>query len=459
MDASSAPPKRRLGPLTATLIVVANMIGSGVFMTSGKLLADLPSPLAVLIAWLVGGLLALCGALSYGELASAMPRNGGEYHLLSRIYHPALGFLAGWISLVVGFSAPIALTSHIFGSYLAAIVPGVPPQASAISLIVLLSALHAAHVRGGGRVQNVFTVGKIALIVVFVVAGALSGARFELLWVGSAELGPALFSPAFAVGLILVFFSYSGWNGAVYLAGEVEEPQRTLPLALLAGTGIVVVLYTALNVIFLSAAPLAELQGVEEIGDVAARSLFGPQAGSLLSGLIAVALVSSVSAMVMAGPRVYEAVGQDYPRFSLLGRRSARGGPVVSVALQAAVALVLLVTFSFLTLLIFVGFTLSLSAGLAVAGVIVLRRNEPDLPRPYRTWGYPATPLLFIGLCLWMVVHTLIDKPLAALAGLGTVAAGLLLYACAGPANTGDRGSGPPAEPAPGPERNRPTER
>jgi APA family basic amino acid/polyamine antiporter len=428
---STAEGERRIGATTATVVVVASMVGTGIFTTTGLLVRDLGSPLAVLAAWLVGGVLALCGALSYGELAAALPRNGGEYQLLSRIYHPAAGFAAGLVSLVVGFSAPLAASALAFGHYLSAAVPGVPPTAAGIAVVVAAAAPHALNVRLGGRVQVAMTAVEIALVAGFVAAGAIHGEAGRLLEGGGGSLAAAG-TPAFAVALIYVSFAYSGWNGAVYLAGEVTDPSRTLPRALLSGTGLVVAIYLALNVVFLAAAPPAELAGVVEVGHVAAVRLLGPGAGRALSALVALVLASSVSAMLMAGPRVYERMGQDYPSLALLARRTRRGGPAAAVTLQAAVALVMIATSSFASLLQYIGFTLSLVSALAVAGVLVLRRREPDLARPVRTWGYPATPLLFVALSAWMVVHAIAENPASSLAGVATALAGLALHGLLG---------------------------
>ena len=418
---------RSLGLATATGVVVAGMVGTGIFTTTGFLVRDLGSPVAVLAAWLAGGVLALCGALSYGELAAALPRNGGEYQLLSRIYHPAAGFAAGLVSLVVGFSAPVAASALAFGHYLSAVVPGVPPAAAAVALVIAAAAPHALNVRLGGRLQVAATAVEIALVLAFVAAAAVRGEPGRLLE-GRAAALPTALSPAFAVALVYVSFAYSGWNGAVYLAGEVTDPSRTLPRALLAGTGLVVLVYLALNAVFLSAAPPGELAGVVEVGHVAAVRLLGPSAGRALSALVALILASSVSAMLMAGPRVYERMGQDYPSLAVLARRTRRGGPAVAVTLQAALALVLVATSSFGALLRYIGFTLSLVAALAVAGVFVLRRREPGLPRPVRTWGYPATPLLFVALSAWLVVHALVENPASSLAGVATALLGLALH-------------------------------
>ncbi len=430
-----------IGATTAVLLVVGSMVGTGIFTTTGLLVRDLGSPLAVLAAWAVGGLLALCGAVSYAELVAALPRNGGEYQLLGRIYHPVLGFAAGLISLVVGFSAPLAASALAFGHYLSTVFPGVRPSVAGVLVVTAVALVHASNVRLGGSLQSVVTSIQLVLMSGLIVAGVALGDPSRALAGGDRTPLAALASPSFAVGLIFVSFAYSGWNGACYLAGEVRNASRTVPLALVVGTSLVVALYLALNTVFLAAAPAAELSGVVEIGHVAAVKLLGPGAARLVSALVAVVLASSVSAMLMAGPRVYEAVGLDYPKLRLLAYRTRRGGPAPAVALQAVLAVVMIVTSSFGALLTYIGFTLSLVAGLTVLGVIVLRRREPALSRPYRTWGYPATPAFFIVLSLWMAAHALIERPAASWAGLATVAIALALYAALGRPPTASSGT------------------
>jgi basic amino acid/polyamine antiporter, APA family len=423
-----AEPLRRLGLATATLLVVASMVGTGVFTTTGLLVSDLQSSWAVLAVWALGGAMALCGALSYGELVAALPHNGGEYQLLSRIFHPAAGFVTGVGSFIVGFSAPIAASALVFGDYLASAVPGTPRRAAALVLIVAMSTLHALHVRWGGGVQNLFAAGKALLVLGFIGAGLFAADMAALEPVEAAPLGRAVLSPAFAVGLILVSFAYSGWNAAAYVAGEVTRPGRSLPLALFLGTFAVTVLYLGLNLVFLLAAPHDALAGQVEVAHVAAVHLFGERAGRTLSLIIGLGLVSTVGALIMTGPRVYEAMGVDHRRLRILSWRRAHGGPVVAIALQAAFAVVMVLTATFEALLTYMGVVLSLFAGLTVAGVFVLRRREPQLHRPYRTWGYPVTPLLFIALMTWMVVHTLVQRPGVAWASGSTLVAGLGLY-------------------------------
>ena len=419
---------RTLGPVTATLLVVASMVGTGVFTTTGFLVADIGSNPAVLGCWALGGVLALAGALTYGELASAMPENGGEYLLLSRIYHPAVGFVAGWISLIVGFSAPIAAAALAFSRYMAAVVPGLPELPVSIALIAVLSGVHCLRLELGSGIQNAFTIGKTALILAFIVGGLWLGSPARCLEPGPVATTEALLSSGFAVGLIFISFSYQGWNASLYIAGELRRPERWLPLSLVVGTLLVTVLYLGLNAVFLAAVPSAQLAGQLEVGHLTAVALFGDDAARLLSTVIAVGLVSTVGAYIMTGPRVYEAMGQQVPGLRFVTGRAKGGGPVRSILLQGAVAAIMVATASFDTLLTYTGFTLSGVAGLAVAGVIVLRFREPDLPRPYRTWGYPFTPIVFVLLMLWMMGHAVVQRPAVALAGAVTVAIGFVLW-------------------------------
>ncbi|HMC10533.1 MAG TPA: APC family permease, partial [Pirellulaceae bacterium] len=340
-----APPASGgIGVTTGALLIVANMIGVGVFTTTGYMVAALHSPAAILAAWLVGGVAAFCGALAYAELGSALPRNGGQYQLLSRIFHPAFGFVAGWVSLIVGFAAPLAMFSAKFGEFLNAVGFPVNPKISGLVLIGALAILHSVHVATGSRAHNAFSVGKIVLIVAFILAGLAWGDMSHLA-AGQQPWIEVVRSPMFAVQLVYVSFSYSGWNTAAYLAGEFRNPTRDIPRAVVAGTALVTVLYLGLNVVFLVSAPmdvLGDEHNMGEVGHVAAVSLFGPQAGKLMSLLIALGLVSAASANSMAGPRVYEAMGFDYPILKSLTHRRAGGGPVVAVLLQSLLAAVML---------------------------------------------------------------------------------------------------------------------
>ncbi len=420
--------KRTLGVRTAALLVVASMVGTGVFTTTGFLVGDL-SNLAVLLCWGVGGVVALFGALAYGELAAALPHNGGEYALLSRIYHPAVGFVAGTVSLIVGFAAPTAASAIAFGVYLERVLPGGPswwPTLSGIILIVGTAVLHVATVRRGSRFQDVMTLVKVFLVVVFIVGGLALG-DIGLIGNTEANLIDEAFSGPFAIGLVLISFAYTGWNAAAYVAGETREPGRNLPRALALGTTLVTALYLGLNSVFLAAVPSEQLAGKVDVAHIAAEALFGAQASRLSSLVIALGLVSTVGALLMTGPRIYEAMGRDHPALRVLATRREGGGPVYATALQAVVAIGMALTASFDALLIYVGVSLSLIAALTAAGVFVLRWREADLERPYRTWGHPFTTLTFLALSAWMMVHSVLERPVVVAYAVGTLAAG---FAC-----------------------------
>jgi APA family basic amino acid/polyamine antiporter len=412
MSDPAAPSPRRLGLTIAAALVVANMIGTGIFTFTGFQAASLHDPGTILLLWVVGGVLALCGAASYGELGARMPKAGGEYVYLREAYHPVVGFMSGWVSLTAGFSGPIALAALAFARYLGALhgsfAGGAEPFVAS-ALILAMTALHAVDTVLGGRVQTAFTIGKVALIAVFVVAGLTVG---DGSWANFASQRGGLANVAtrdFAVSLMYVGFAYSGWNAAAYIAGDIRDPQRTLPLALLLGTGLVMVLYVLVNVAFLYAAPTSQLAGVFEVGHLAARELFGRSAGNLLSSLIALALVSSVSAMVMAGPRVYSAMAADRALPGVLSIRSRRGVPVVAVLAQGAIAVAFVVVGNqrIDALVQYIGFSLTLFTMLAVGSLFIFRARERRGGRAagaapaYRTVGYPVTPLLFIGVSLW----------------------------------------------------------
>jgi basic amino acid/polyamine antiporter, APA family len=288
----------------------------------------------------------------------------------------------------------------------------------------------------GSRTHNVFTLGKILLIVGFIVAGLARADLSRVAAEAEAPVGAALRSPNFPVQLLFVSFAYSGWNTALYLAGEFRRPDRDIPRAVLLGTVAVAILYAGLNVVFLASSPISELVRKENIGrvaHVAAVSLFGPGAGQFISLLIAVGLISAASANIMAGPRVYEAMGADYPSLRVLARRRAGGGPVIAIGMQIVLAATMMLTSSFDALISYVGMTLALFTGATVLGVIVFRRREPEFPRPYRTWGYPVTPVLFLLVESWMIFAAAQRTPLTAAVSAGTLVLGLILYAALRP--------------------------
>ena len=430
---TAQPPKRGYGPYAATSVVVANMIGTGVFTSLGFQLLDIQSTFPLLLLWVVGGAAAFCGAVSYAELGAAIPRSGGEYTFLSRVYHPAAGFVSGCVSATVGFAAPTALAAITFGTYLASVFPSLSPTWLGAGLVVAMAAVHATNHRNSSLLQSGFTTVKVGLIAAFCLAAAtLADSPQPVSLIPAAGDGTLVFGGAFAISLIYVSYAYTGWNAATYLSSELQNPQRTLPRVLGLGTLLVTVLYVALNWSFLRAAPMGEMAGRIEVGYVAANHIFGPAGAAIMAVTLALLLVSTVSAMVLAGPRVLQVIGEDYPLFRRLGRRKANGIPAVAIMTQTGLSLVFALTASFETVLVFTGFILGLNSFLTVAGVFVLRMREPQLERPYRTWGYPFTPLLYLGLTFWTLVFIARDRPVEALIAGGLIGAGLLLYRVAG---------------------------
>jgi len=425
MNKVSAEEKPRvLGFYTAFAVVVASMVGTGVFTTLGLQAVDIGDGVALLTLWLLGGIIALCGALSYGELAAALPRSGGEYHFLGRIYHPVVGVVAGWVSVTVGFCAPIALAAMALGRYAATFLP-VAPGVTATAAILIVTAFHAFSVGVGKHFQVITTGFKVVVIVLFCVVGLAAPTR------GDVSFGPAavslddIFSPAFAVSLIYVSYAFSGWNAATYFTGEVQRPERVVPRALLYGTGLVTLFYLLLNLVFLKTVPMAELSGKVEIGALSATSILGEGGGALMSAMLCLLLLSTISAMVLAGPRVLQVIGEDLPALRPLAARTGGGVPLRAILLQQGLALALVATGSFEGVLSYAGFTLTLFTLLTVFGVIVLRYSVPELPRPYRAWGYPFTPALFVVVNAITLGIVLQERPFAAAAAGVTVAIGL----------------------------------
>jgi APA family basic amino acid/polyamine antiporter len=438
--------RREIGFFSATTLVIANMVGTGIFTTSGFIIEELGNPQTMLLCWFVGGIFALCGALCYGELGAMFPRAGGEYVFLRESFGKWMGFLSGWISLIVGFSAPIAAASIAFAIYffrsfslcldpelavpfLGVNIATVSPQSIlAIGTIVILSLVHSHSLLVGSRVQNGLTMFKIAFILVFILAGLFLGNGSTSNFSPGLNMGE-VFQDKFAISLIFISFAYSGWNAAAYLGGEIKKASRNIPLSLFTGTLLVMCLYLLLNVVYIYALPIKEMSAVLEVGAKSAVFLFGGPVSKYFSGAIAIGLLSVLSAMIMTGPRVYYAMARDGVFFELFGKlNKARRTPVYAIFLQAAIGIFMVLTASFDKLLLYIGFTLSLFAVLTVVGITVLRIREPDLVRNYKTILYPVTPLLFVSGNVWIIYFSIKSRPVTSLFGLGTIGLGLLVY-------------------------------
>jgi basic amino acid/polyamine antiporter, APA family len=423
------PPIRlTVSMLTATAIVVADMVGVGVFTSLGFQVQGIPSGFSLLLLWVVGGAVALCGVFSYGELAAMFPRSSGEYNFLRRAYHPALGFLAGWLSATVGFAAPVALAAMAFGQYGKAILPGVPPLALGLCVVWIVSLVGLRGIRYSSAFQMAWTVLKVALILAFLVAGFALGTPQPISFAPSPADASHVISASFAISLVFVMYSYSGWNAATYIAGEMHDPQRSLPRSLLVGTAIVIVLYVALNGLFLYTTPINQLAGQLDIAVIAGKHIFGDLGGRIVGALICIGLVSSISAMMWIGPRVTMTMGEDIPMLRMFARRSRTGVPTTAILFQAVVATVMLLTQSFEAVLDFIQFSLLACSFLAVLGVIKLRITRPELPRPYRAWGYPVTPVIFLSVTAFMMYYLVTQRPVQSFIGVLMMASGLAVY-------------------------------
>ena len=416
--------RRTLTLTAASVTVIANMIGTGVFTTTGLMAAKGAASGDILLGWLIGGFIALCGALCYGEVGANLPHSGGEYYYLSRLLHPSVGFMSGAVSLVVGFAAPIAASSIALNLYLATVVPNWPVAIMAAVTVLTLSLLHGLDLHIGSRFQTAITFIKVALIVVFItgVFMAVPSTPSSFFQVQTNFL----FSSPFAVVLVYVAFAYAGWNAAAYIGTELKSPERTLPRSLLIGTTLVTLLYLLLNVSYLLVVSTKDLAGVEQVGYLVAMKLWGEGAAEIVSMLIALTLLCPISAMLMVGPRIAEAMSRDGFLPQSLSRLNSRRVPSRAVALQAGLAAVIALTSSFGGLLIYIGFTLNIFAALTVISLFRLRREKRAHVKV--CIGYPLTPLIFLAFTLWMTIWSIREEPAASLAGLATLVVGYILY-------------------------------
>jgi len=446
MPASPPVLQRRLGTADAAAVVVSNVIGSGILITPAFIAATAPTAGAMLSAWLVGGLLAFAGAMAYAELAALRPRAGGEYVYLREAFGPLAAFLTGWTSFVAGFSGAIAASAVGLASYLGRFVPAAADTSPLVALpigvatltvsrqslvaLAAIAALSGVHIRGlgpGRVVQNLLAVAKVVTLVAFVAVGLSFGQGSATHF---APGGATTTTVGFLMALIPVMFSYSGWNAAAYVAEEVRDPGRNVPRALALGTAAVVVVYLALNVLYVYAMPVPELVGLQvRVIDAAADRLFGSQVGDALAVITIFIVAGSISAMVFAGPRVYFAMARD----GLFFRRAARvhpsyHTPAFAIAAQGLWSGVLVLSGTFGQLVDYTGFAVVLFAGIAVLGLFVLRWREPDADRPFRALGYPVAPAVFVIASLAIVVNAVISNPRPSAAGVLIIALGVPIY-------------------------------
>ena len=448
MKASST--KQAVSTWPAAALVVSNMIGTGVFTSLGfqisgftdekgtSLLSNSVFPLIML--WVVGGVLALTGALCYAELATALPRSGGEYNFLSRIYHPMVGFCTGLTSATIGFAAPIAISAIAFGQYFCQAFPAVtdamPRTGEHLMSFILVAGATAAHLRSirfTGAFQAAATTMTILLLLAFVIFGFGTSKAQPIVYYPHVSDWTLLWSTAFGSSLIWVMYAYSGWNAAAYIVDEVLNPAKSLPRALILGTAFVALLYVAVNAVFLYTTPLNVLSSASDsknhlaVAHQAGIQIFGETGARVTSALICMGLIANVSGMMWVGSRVTEAMGSTYPALGLFGRVSATRVPYVALVYQFAIVSCLLY-FKAENIVDYVSSVLAFWSLLAVLGVIVLRFREPNLPRPYRTWGYPLTPIIFATITVFCLVQTSELHWTQTWIGAATVLLGIPLY-------------------------------
>ncbi len=411
------------GTLPATALVIASMVGTGVFTSLGFQLPDLTSGPQVLFLWTLGGIIALCGALCYAAIAEALPRSGGEHHFLSEFYHPALGFMAGLLSAIVGFAAPTALTALAFGEYLHKALPQVPVTWAGAAVVLIGTAAHSFSAVTSGRIQLVATTLKLLLIFAFLIAAVMLSGQGDIRWAPEPEADLAgILQPAFAISLFFVFYSYSGWNAAVYGLEEWDRPATTVRRALIGGTLLVTVLYVALNAAFLHAAPVNALRGEPAVGEIAARHLLGDAAAGPVALLFALGLFASVSAMLWAGPRVLAAMGRSTPALAFLNPRS--GAPVAALGLQCVLALAFVFLSDFRELVNYTQTGLTLCTLLTVAGLFFSRKKFT--PQVFRRLLIPAT--IFLAMTAFVIIRSIAADPVPVLLGLSTALLCAALY-------------------------------
>jgi APA family basic amino acid/polyamine antiporter len=449
MATSSTPTLlRRLGLFSATALVISNMVGTGIFTTTGFLAGDLGEPWLVLGIWLVGAVVALAGALSYSELGVNFPASGGEYVYLTRAYGPTLGFMSGWVSFFAGFSAPVATAALAFSNYLGYFFPALRQeniwfrrswgeisieaggaQMAAAALILLFTVLNLFGVEFIARIQNTLTSIKVLVMVAFIGFGlAVGNGDWSHLRQAAERTSATPLVAQFALSLFWIYVGYSGWNAATYIAEELRKPERTLPMALTIGTVLVAILYLLFNVVFIYAVPLEQMKGVLAIGSLTAHALFGPEAAGVFSALLAVSLMSTVNAMVTIGPRLYYAMAKNGAFVPAAGYIHPKWRtPVVAILFQGACAM-LMTLVNFGNLMTYIGYLLNLFAMLAVASLFWLRKRPDWQKLPAVSFAFPLVPLLFVVPGVWLVIAGLRFAPAISAAAAATLVSGALVY-------------------------------
>lgn len=416
--------KNKISTRTAMAVVIANMIGTGVFTSLGFQLSSTTNTWSIIILWSLGALMAICGALSYAELGTKMTRSGGEYYFLSQVYGKHIGYLSGWGSLTVGFAAPIALAAMAAGSYTENYLD-VNAKIIASLLVISISVLHMFDLEKSSRFQNVTTLLKVSVIILFIIIGLsvpTGNSGFD--WSGNWQ--NEILLPSFAISLIYVSYSFSGWNAAAYIVDEIKDVKRNLPIALIGGTLLVSVLYILLQIVFLKHATVAMLVGKVEVGQIVAGNIFGRFGGQLISGFIAFMLVSSISAMVWVGPRVTRAMAQDYKLWRPLSRVNGNNIPNRAIIIQSSIALIMIWTGSFEQVLTYSGFILQLFVALTVLSLFFIRKD--GTLSGFKSPLFPIPQIIFLSISVWILSYIIVEKPVESLIGIAIIGFGSFTF-------------------------------
>ena len=425
----SDPKKRRhLSVWTAASFVIASMIGTGVFTSLGFQLVDIQSIFPLIMLWVIGGIVALCGALSYSELATLYPRSGGEYHLLSIIIHPSIGFAAGIVSATVGFTAPSVLAAMALGNYMSPLVPFIDPIIIALLVIIIIHFLHMINFRWGIIFQDSFTLIKIGLILSFIIFGVFTESNEHISIFPAYGDIKILLSPEFAISLIWVSYAYTGWNSAVYIAGEIESPKINIPKSMILATIFVTALYLLLNYIFLYTTPIDLMIGKIEVGYIAGQQIFGNFGGKLISLGISILLLSTVSSYIYIGPRIMHAMGEDHKILRILSYKNTDGIPIKSFWIQLAISIIFILTSTFEQVLLYAGISLIITTFFTVIALFTLRITKPNLKRTYKVLGFPIVPALYLSINGWILYYSFQRAYIESLIGCGIFLLGIVLY-------------------------------
>ena len=430
------------------MLISGDMIGTGIFISTGVIAETLPSPGGVLLVWILGGLLALTGALSCAELSASLPYAGGDYNYIKAAYGRLMGFLSGWSSFLVTFSGAIAFLAVTFNGFMAFFIPVLGSREALFSasmlgltvelttgnifsmlIVVSISMLHCFGVRLGTLTQNLLTLFKIGALLAIIIFGVLFGKGETAHYTPLFDWDKISDFSVFAAAFIPVIFAYSGWNAVIYIAGEVKNPDRNLPRALLRANLIVIALYLAINLVYIYAVPVTEMKGALRVSEVATSALFGYQTSAWITAIITVSILGALNAVTMLGPRIYYAMARDGVFFRGLSQvHPTFGTPMNAIVLQAVWACILIATGTFGTLFTYVSVIITVFSALTVGSVIVLRWKQPELKRPYKLWGYPLVPVLFIVAHLWIVWGSVTEKPFDSLMGVFIVCLGIPAY-------------------------------